>query len=168
MTAHKTRLMSINLLPQCMLGGCLMQLQSHAQHSANHECWWWFQISNNLPQFQNESALFFKIISSRINKLTLNQISKVCLNWLRGPMCWKTGSSLSQTDLCLFVLSSLRPTDSAHTAKSAPGQRLLFQVQLGPLGVQQRAAHPLQEHERSTLQEPTGIRWLIHLYSPSS
>lgn len=57
--------------------------------------------------------------------------------------------SLSQTDRCLFVSSScasLRPADSTHTADSSPGQRLLLQVQLGPLSLQQRAAGPLQEH----------------------
>lgn len=77
---------------------------------------------------------------------------------------WRSGLS-HQTDLSVpSFCASLRPTDPTHAANSASGQRLLFQIQLGPLCVQQRAARPLQEHERCPLQEPTGIRCSTRLY----
>lgn len=110
-------------------------------------------IATGTCVFHVNPSCSFKVIFLRDN--TKN-------NDFGGGTLGQWGSSLSYTDLCLFVTSSyasFRSTDSTHTTKSTPRQGLLFEVQLGPLSVQQRAAHPLQEHERSPVQESTGIRW---------
>lgn len=63
----------------------------------------------------------------------------------------------------MFSCASPRSTDSTHSSDSTPGQRLLLQVQLGSLSLQQWAAGTLQEYQRTSVQKQTGIRWLSHL-----
>lgn len=78
--------------------------------------------------------------------------------WLTNVNMWIWWTT-SENDPRLDA--SFRPTDSPDSADFTSGQGLLLQVQLGPVGVQQRAAGALQEHQRRPLQEPTGIRWSV-------